>query len=502
VEFWQTGRAAVLRVTSPLSSGVGTFKGDLIVSLVGTLLSRLIILASTPLMTRVYSASDYEVWVIIFALSAFLLPFGSMRYELAMVLTSSRRLAAALALAVGIGSGIVSILALVAWWLAPPSVLAAISGLGPGRQALLFLVPPVLLLIGMQAVLQAWATRQRQFGIQMWAQLTLAVVTTVVTLGLPLVTAANTATAAAGAILGLISGIGVLLWGCGGGLLTSVRQPGMLSAMLYGLRRYRVYALYMLPYSLSNVLNERFVQIVMASSFPVGTLAAFYVARQLVTAPAALIGNALRQVVFAYGAQSDTGDQMKTRVGLILQFLTGALAPLLAFGVFWIKPISAILFGDKWALMPEFTWWCMFMAGVGLLATWTDRIGDVLGRQKLTMWLQVGINVLTLTSLAVSHVFQFGPVTTVALFSVATVIGNLFWIALQLNLLGHSASFIVGWAIRLVGLTVGWSLVYYGVMSFTEGWAAICASLVMLAVSLWPTWLSVRANFGDFRRSP
>lgn len=461
-----------------------SFTSDALVSLAGGVLSRLITFAALPFITRLYGAADYGIWVVVLTLSGFLLPLATLRYELAMVLAPTRRMSAALALSIGAFTLAIGAAAGLGLLMAPRRVIEAITGLGPGNRPLVVVVPLLLVLLAAQAVMQAWATRQRQFTALNMAQLVQAGATAGATLLLPLLTGASAAAAAAGGILGLATGTSVLVLTCGSGLVSAARRPAPLVGARRGLRRYKVYALYMVPYSLSAGMAERVIQLGLASAFSLGTVGSFYIARQLMNAPATLIANALRQVLFAYGAQQDSTGALKDRVAALLTLLVDLLAPTLAFGLVWLKFISIVFFGTDWAYMPEFVWWSMFVAGGGLLASWLDRVLDVLGRQALSVKLQVASDALVVSAVLGCVYLRLGPVETVAVLSSTSALVALVWIPVVLVLLGHEKSRIAGLGGRLGAFTAAWGMVHYAIHSLDAGPKGLVLSAAVLVVAL------------------
>src|SRR5262249_26625979 len=146
---------------------------------------------------------------------------------------------------------------------------------------------------------------------------------------------------------------------------------------------------------------ERVLQLALAGSYSLGVLGAFYVARQVVTAPSALLSQALRQVVLAYGAQLDERARLRERVTRVLQLLVEVLAPALAFGIVWLEAFVYTALGDHWPHLAEFAWWIMFVAATIFLTGWLDRIFDVLGEQQVGVVIEV-VSDLVLIGIALS----------------------------------------------------------------------------------------------------
>jgi O-antigen/teichoic acid export membrane protein len=463
-----------------------SFTADTLISLGGTGLARLTAFASMAAITRIYAPDDYGTWVVLLALAGFILPFATLRYDIALVIAPTRRIAAALFVAVVAFTLVMSALALVSLVAAPIRVLEIVTGLGADQSGWLVLVPFVLVLLSCHLMLQSWLTRERQFGALSTTQLLQAVVTAAATLLLPLRMGANAGAAATGAIIGLVSAIFFMAWCARPHLFEAVGRRRLDIPARHGLRRYKVYPLYMVPYSLSAGLSERVLQLALAGSYSLGVLGAFYVARQVVTAPSAMLSQALRQVVLAYGAQLDDRARLRERVNRVLLLLVEVLAPALAFGIVWLEPIVFTALGDQWPHLAEFAWWIMFVAATFLLTGWLDRIFDVLGRQQVGVVMQV-VSDLVLIGIALSGPrFGLDAVGLVAVLSIVGMLTNIVRLVVVLRLLGSMWQEIGTLMLRLVSWTAVLTLVQYAIFGTSSGLIGMAAGTIFLAVSLAP----------------
>ena len=463
-----------------------SFTADTLISLGGTGLARLVAFASMAAITRIYAPDDYGTWVVLLALAGFFLPFATLRYDIALVIAPTRRIAAALFMAVVAFTVVMSALALVCLVAAPGRVLEIVTGLRPEQSGWLVLVPFVLVLLSCHLMLQSWLTRERQFGALSTTQLLQALVTATATLLLPLALGANAGAAATGAIMGLVSAILFMAWCARPHLFEAAGRRRLDIPARHGLRRYKVYPLYMVPYSLSAGLTERVLQLALAGSYSLGVLGAFYVARQVVTAPSALLSQALRQVVLAYGAQLDERARLRERVNRVLLLLVEVLAPALAFGIVWLEPFVFTALGDQWPHLAEFAWWIMFVAATILLTGWLDRIFDVLGRQQVGVVMQV-VSDLVLIGIALSGPrFGLDAVGLVAALSIVGMLTNIVRLVVVLRLLGSIWQEIGTLILRLVSWTAVLTLVQYAISRTSSGLIGMAAGTIFLAVSLAP----------------
>lgn len=475
-------------------SGAGkSFARDTIVSFAGAVLARIITLGSLPFVTRIYEPGALGAWAIVLALSTFVVPLATMRYDVALVIAPTRRFAAALVLVMTACTAIVACVVTTAILFAPPSFLEAISGLTTSDQQVLVFVPVVLIALALQASFQAWLVREHRFGLLSLVQFGQAIFTAAATLILPFLAGATAITATAAATLGLALATMVAAATCWREIIKGSRWRSAGTARVAAVR-YKVYPTYFTPYSLSAGLVERVVQVVLASVYSISALGAFYVARQLIMAPATLLAGSLRQVLFAHSARQSDIASIRRRVRRILDTLTGLLAPALAFCLFWLEPALTIIMGDGWARLGHFAWWVLFPASAYLFTGWLDRLWDVAGRQRTAVALQLTSDAILIALALVSPRVGLDEIGMVALLSVGTAFYNIIWLGMTLRLIGSSYREMLTMAARLGGLFAVWVGVHFLIASYVPGAMAVGLAALLLLVSLTPPLVSLASR--------
>ena len=169
----------------------GTFTSDVAKTLGGNTLARLITFAAIPFVTRIYTPDAVGVWAVLTTLAAFLAPIATLRYDVAIVIAPTRRMASALVVLTGACTLALVLALTAAVALAPSWLWEDVSGLQKSHHALIAILPILLATLCLQVILQAWLTRQRQFGILSLTLLIQAVITTALTLLLPFVAGAS-----------------------------------------------------------------------------------------------------------------------------------------------------------------------------------------------------------------------------------------------------------------------------------------------------------------------
>ncbi len=390
------------------------------------------------IITRLYHADEYGAWTLLLALANFFLPIATLRYEVALMLAPTKRLGNNLFVAIGLFISITALVAAIMLIFLPTQSITALTGLNSGNHAWLLIIPVLVWLLGIQLLLQTWLMRQTRFG---WLSAAIAAqtfITSFLTVTLPLLIGAVVAAAALAMIIGTIISTVMMVYASRDGLREALTTHLSLITLRAALKKYRVYPQYTLPYSLSIVAAERITQIMLASSYSVGLVGAYYVAKQLLMAPASLLQSSLKNVLLVHSARIADIQQTRERVQIIVRILTNLVAPMLAFGIFWLKPVVEFGLGTRWQLLPDLCWLCMFPAFSLIFTGPLDRMFDLVGRQRLAVGLQIASDIAGLATLFTGVYLKVGALTLVGALSTVTALYNCAWLSIVLRIIGCS----------------------------------------------------------------
>lgn len=454
----------------------------------GAGLSRAITLASMAFISRIYAAEAYGSWIIILSLVTFVMPLATLRYDLAIVLAVTRRMSAGIGCAILTQSFLLSCVCFLALTLLPVRAIEAISGLAATQQKFLLLLPIVIFLSAANTVFQAWSNRERNFwGVALSITLQ-AIVTAALTLGLPLFFGPSGWTAAAAAITGITTAVGVLAFQSSEFFYQSLERPFLVRAAWHGIRRYQVYAVLGIPYAISAVLTERIQQLLITNYYGIGTLASLFVVRQIIMGPTSIVAGSLRQTVFAFGAQQDSLETLRKRVLTILRIMILAVGPALAFGLAWIKPSVAILMGPKWPYLAEFSFWTLLPASMLVLTGWIDRVLDIYGKQRMALWLQLASDFCVIGLAFAGARYGLVAVQLVEVISIAIASYNLIWLFVALTLLSTPKEQVIQLFSQLLVSFGFWIIVQQLVIIYAPLRIALPISIVVGLLSLLPAF--------------
>lgn len=359
----------------------------------GTALGQLLTVAILPILTRLYSPSDFAVFAIYASLLSICSVAASLRLDLAIPIPAEDLDAANItALAMAFTLAVAAIIAVLAILFGPSlAVLLKKEEIAP----YLWLVPIGVLLASSYSISQYWVTRKKKFKL-------------IATTRVAQASAAATIQVGAGALwgtpLGLIfghivnNGAGVV-----GLVIKSWRDDRRVfaqvdvSGMRLALSKYRRFPQYSALEALANSAAIH-LPIVLIAAYAVGPEAGYLVlAMQVMQAPMAFIGNAVAQVYLGDAPERLRQGQLAEFTATMLRgLLKTGVGPLLFAGVV-APPAFSILFGSDWYRSGQLVSWMtawfvmqFLVSPVSMALHVADKQFTALCLQLLGLLLRVG----------------------------------------------------------------------------------------------------------------
>lgn len=351
----------------------------------GTAGAQVLTVAALPFMTRLYSPKDFELLAVYLALLGILSAIACLRYEIAIPLPEADSEGAELLAVALLSTAFVSAMTL-AFCLLWPEGIASLLGV-PRFADYLWLLPLGVLMAGLYAGFQYWASRRHRFGLVARSRLVQAGVGVGTQLG---------AGTAGFAPVGLL--FGHMLYGGAGALglaLSAWRNDAVLFRSLTWARlraravAYRRFPTYSTAEALSNSAAIQ-VPIILIAAFTIGPEAGFVLlASRVVGAPMQLVGSAISQVYLAHAPE-------EMRAGRLRPFTLGILKPLAMVGVPGLLLLAliapggfALAFGEEWRRAGVLLQWMTPWFILQLLSSPVSLVLHVTGRVRIAMALQL-----------------------------------------------------------------------------------------------------------------
>lgn len=370
----------------------GRVRAALAVVIGGTASSQLIIVLTSPILTRIYSPSEFGRFSAFSAVVAITGVISALRFESAVPIPRDEKAAHELvwlglftSLVTGVvGIAVTTIASIFGWWDA-----ALVSGL------VLLLVPITSTLFGFSAVLSQLAIRQQRYHRYAVRKLiqAIAIVTGQVALGYLLV-----------GPIGLILGyaIGQLCVFISLTINSGLTSPRALGLSYGGMKKvageYRRFPLVLAPSGLLNTLGLQAPILLVAGLYGAHVAGWFGLTQKVLAAPVALLGTSIAQVYLGeLASHSREQDPRLKSLFRKVSLALGSIAVVLAIGILVTAPVVFdIAFGDEWRDSGVYAQ--LLAAGIAgqLLAAPISQTLIVLGR---TTW-QLGWDTLRLVATA------------------------------------------------------------------------------------------------------
>lgn len=378
-----------------------------------------------PLLTRLYSPVDFGIFAVIQSLAGLGSSIGGFRYEYALVLAKSDRMAAALVLAQWLSvAGVTAIAALFVY-----AAAGHLQMLEPAT-AWLWAVPTIIGLAGGAQSTAYYLVRAGDFK-----QLSLMrVLQAVLTSGLP-VLGGFRSVGAGGLIVAFVIGLGVssikptllLIRHLAG----AIRRAANVGSIRRAARAHFRFPLYSVPYGFMGAARERGLLLLVAGFVAVDVAGAMAVAMRLSFFPASFLSTALGPVIYREAANlGKHTEHFRRLLRRMMIFLGVVLAPLVVLLLMYGESIFGVLLGQSWRNAGRFVSILAIPSLTLVLSGLLDRLFDVRKRQRLAFTIESVYSCVALAVVVVLFAKRVSPTTTLAAFAVVTSTYHLVWMIL------------------------------------------------------------------------
>jgi O-antigen/teichoic acid export membrane protein len=405
----------------------GRFARNTLIMMTGTGLAQAVSIAVAPILTRLYSPSDFGVLALYTSVSSLIGVLATGRYDTAIMLPEKDEdamslvaVSLSLTIAVGLASfGLVVCLnQAIARWLGSADV-----------APWLYLIPISVLVGGLYQAMYCWSVRRGQFKRVSAGKLSGASVGAVTTVGSGLIHPSI-----GGLILGgaanQASAAGILAWQLRGEDWHKVTHMAW-STIRASAKRYHRFPLYSLPADFVNVAAQQ-APVILLSNFFGTTVVGFYsITQRALGLPLNLIASSITDV-FRQRASADFAKQGSCRgiyVKTFRSLLAFSLIPFLVF--FFTAPwLFSLIFGTHWRIAGEYA---QIMAPLFFLRFVVSPLSYVLyvaGEQVYDLLGQVVLLMGSVASVWVGAVHG-DPKLSLLLFSMSYSLVYLYYLAVS-----------------------------------------------------------------------
>jgi O-antigen/teichoic acid export membrane protein len=387
-----------------------------------TAAGQLLIVGSLPSYSVVFDPGAYGEYLVFVGAVAVLAVFAGLRYDSAIVLPRSARLAAALFALVMLIASLVAMLTAAATLLIPLLVPEGYSWITLERHFGLGLATATVI-VALQRSLTSWCVRGSRFLAMGVGQFIFCLVTVAAQLAFARVMGQRPALIW-GYVCALGCQTGILALSATGRYRSAGRTMPRWKEIIVAARRYRRFPIYMVGYALASSVRDRLVQILLGLGAGADVVGRFGLAYRVMFAPNSLIYAAVSPVYYATASRGTKVDVGRFAAGLVELTFVLLLVPYVAFAI--EAPVLADgLLSAKWhGTAPYLQALC---APALLLAAtcWLDRSFDSFHKQNVAFRLEASFTLLSVCLIAGVSRF-LAPVAVAWIFGIAASI--YYWI--------------------------------------------------------------------------
>ncbi len=454
----------------------------------GTLLGQIVLIASSPILTRIYSTSDIGILGIFNTIVGLVGYLGSLKYEMAIplatnpwILRSVVRISLTLLIFVSSTAGF---LFYFSWNYF--SVLLQIDD----SRFLIWCIPAGVLLVGLIEICQNIALLDKAYFRVARSEVTQNVASVAAQLGL--------------AVLWMFSGsiiIGQLVGKIAGAasILGVLRRP-MVAGPATGdhgvasvANLYRDFPLYAAPSGFVSFAGRQLPVLLLAIFFGPAVVGMYALGQRVLTLPMNSLGLALLRTVLSVAPMASREGTLRELIENVFLALLMLSVPSLCLLSLIAPELFALVFGENWRQAGEYVPWLIPWTIVIFISLPLSVVIRIHAKQKEEFAFQVLLAVARVLALCVGGYLIPGPTATIGLFGLVSAVLNgafMFWmlslvgIGVRPTLVAIVRELLLSLPFLLPVLAVWFWGPQEGSMFLTLGTAALSASALWLVSAM------------------
>lgn len=388
----------------------------------GGSVAHVLTLILAPLLVRLYGPADFGVYAIYVAVTQLLVPFGSLRYAHALMVTTDSEAGPMLRMVLRLAC-LASALALAA------SIAAAtlVPDLHAHR-AIVLAVPFGLLTGSIHQALSTWTARHNRYGLLARARILQAAGLLVAQLLCGFV-GVGPGGLVWGDVVGVTVGSLVLAWPAVNGVRVAISSSrGDRTALR---RKYRDFPRYYLWGGLLDGLSVHAIPVLLVTAFGTAAGGFYALTYRVVYGPLGLVGGSVSIVLYQEAAASSNAGRSVRGTGKQAATILCGIAIATAVALIFTGPAAfEFVFGEEWRDAGRYAqilapWFC-----VNVVASNLSNLLLVRGRQRHLALMQLVLLLAAIIPIAVAAASRASELAAVVGLSAAGVVANIAYLVL------------------------------------------------------------------------
>jgi len=399
------------------------FLRNLAMLLGGTAAGQIIALAAAPVLTRIYSASDFAVVSAFVGISTILSIVATLRYDLALLLPKDDedagvvlQLAAWVVVFAGILIG-------VGLWLFGPTLAAHVPTFAAVAPVMGW-VPLMVVAVSCFQILNAWGNRARAYRSMAGAGVLNqgGNVAAAIAIGVSRV-------ASHGMVIGrLIGQVVAALWFVVSLWSLRPRRVANWASLKRVAQRYRQFPMFNVPYSVLGAFSQEFLVFALLAFHQAEVAGAFALVRTVLLMPSRYLSSSLGLVFFREAAQLFGTPALETLTLKLMRRLGIAVMPLTVFFMFWSEELFVLVFGNQWHAAGRMAAYYAPVAFLFLFTSWPERLYEVSERQRVSLSIEVFGNVAKVCAVLTPLYAGWGATAAIIGYAIADAVYHIVYL--------------------------------------------------------------------------
>jgi O-antigen/teichoic acid export membrane protein len=397
--------------------------------LAGTAIGQGIIVASTPIISRLYTPDDFGYFAIYTSIVSILSILATLRYELPIVITKDQAEARELLI---LTAFVALMFSAVLFVIVPTLGGNIVRGYEIAKQTgWLMWIPAYVLLFGLFRAFSYWFTREKAFKLIAWSKSIRSIVMVSVQVVAGFM-GALVGGLIGGQVIGQFSASLFLI------IIFITRQSGdnsfQLSIQGMGslIRRYDNFPKYTAPHDMLSAVSKRISIFLLLYFYGTSIVGYYAIAEKVLMLPTEVVKSSLRQVLFPKIV--DQYHSGKNLMSFSLKILTGMFVlfvlPCLGI-VFYGRQLFGFVLGSTWAYAGTYAQWLVIWIFFSFINLVPVLFIQVLGLQKYLL-IFIGVLLVVQSSVLIAGGFYMSDLNTIRLYSFAGVLFNIVLIVFVL----------------------------------------------------------------------
>lgn len=387
----------------------------------GTAGGQLIVIAASPILTRLYSPEEFGLLAVYLGILGILCVITSLRYQLAIPLPEKDTNALNVTALSLIILAVLTLCLVIMVWVFGDFLVDFLNA--PNFKPFLWLLPVGFAVIGIFQVLQYWSLRLKAFGPIAKAKIVQATSTA----GVQVIGAAVGPLALlAGRVIGQVIA-DIMLWKNSTISVSSIRNNVTPKGIAAVAKQYRQFPIFSSWSGLLNACGAQVPVLFFAAAFGPAVAGGYMLAQRVINMPLTVVGKAVSDAFLPKSVDALRANRLGGQVTKLFDALASLMFPS-AILLFFVAPdLFDMVFGDDWRLAGEIVRWLSPMLAIQFLINPVSRIFVTVERQDLALFFQGCLFGLRVGAFVIAYIFDFSLIETVQIFSLGSIAGYLLY---------------------------------------------------------------------------